>query len=309
MAQQQTMESLAARLYPLLLDKSADSIVPDGFFVGGKVSRENWKKFLDAVFYAPVVRGELRDYLQAAPELDSELLVRHKTQLEFTFTKIPYFNGENAPFNPAKDKSELLLDARTTHADLVDIFNVLERNPHIFITIAHAQNFYGHYVSALERSVVALADDASKERIGTIFKKLNNVTMGNQDFFVHAMLFQYVLVHHHFAAREGRELGTFTLADFMAIDRYTHDAKLFTQRGGVCPFGYAHKQSMRDRDEGGIVVSGLNLWRLHQHIAPYVNANREELIETVQICAARFRDEMASRAQRAVCPYHSANIT
>lgn len=313
MAHIQTFDALAARLCPQLLDTSEQGLVSRRFLNGGNPRREDWKPVINAVFYAPLMRSSLKDYLANPPDMTYDHMWRYITEIDFMQGYIGDFDHPSLPalFNPEQDLTHLLMAQRVSHQQVIENFAMLERNPHFLVTIAHMQQFFVDYVEKLECSVMKRAkpveDDTS--RLREIFYHLKKVIRSNQRLFVGVMTMQFMAVHAHFAHQEGRPAGDMTFKDFMAFDRYVRSGKLFVQRGEQCPFSDAYRLGMQGKDvdaQGALMnVSGLQLWRLHQHVEPAARAMESELRQDVLRAGMAFSLKVGEHLQRqtASCPH------
>jgi hypothetical protein len=312
MAHIETFDALAEFLLPKLLDRSEQGLVQQGFFNGGKPKREHWKKLINAVFYAPLMRIEMRDYLAKPPEMKYDYMWRYIAEMEFMHSYVEHFGHDSLPdrFNPDQNLSHLLMAQRVSHEQVMDNFAALERNPHFLVTIAHMQQFFIDYVEKLQPRLMDKVQpgSAEKERLRQIFDPLKRVVRGNQSLFAGVMMQQFMAIHQHLAIVEGREVGEMTLKDFLAFDRYVSSGKLFTQKGDVCPFSDAYRLGMqgKQQEEGGVLlnISGIQLWRLHQHVKPAADAMRSELREDVLRAGMAFSQKIGEREKKvAVCPH------
>lgn len=317
MAHIQTFDALAEVLCPQLLDTSEQGLVSQAFFNGGKPKREHWKKLINAVFYAPLMRSALGDYLAKPPDMKYDHLWRYTSEIEFMQGYVEHFDHASLParFDPEQDLTHLLMAQRVSHAQVIENFAMLERNPHFLVTIAHMQQFFVDYVETLEPCVAArlhpVKDDAF--RIKQIFQQLKKVIRGNQGLFVGVMTMQFMAVHAHLARQEGRPAGEMILKDFLAYDRYVRSGKLFVQRGEQCPFSDAYRLGMqgKEMDAKGVWmnISGIQLWRLHKHVEPAVSEMRDILREDVLRAGMAFSMQVGERLRRmrnAPCPHRPA---
>lgn len=330
MAHIQTFEALAEKLVPQLLDRSETGIVPQGFLNGGQPKRENWKRVINALFYAPLMRVAMQEFLDKPARMDAALLGRYTAQLEFTSGYVEHFGHKTLPaeYDPQIDLTHLLMAQRISHTKMMECMAVLERHPHFLLTIAHAQGFYCDYINRLEPCLMALVPSpppkdpkqrvtvtseedmkkiADRQRMAQIIRRVENVVFGNQALFVGVMGFQFLSIHIHLAQQEGRPVGEMTLKDFMAFDRYTRSGKLFVQQGKQCPWSDAYHLGMQGKDAGAdgtaINISGLQLWRLHQHIAPLADTKRSELREDVLRAGMMISRAIGDHVQQKKCPH------
>lgn len=324
MAHIQTFDALAQHLLPQLLDRSAAGLVSQGFLDGGRVTRENWKPLLNKVFYAPLMRVSMQDFLSAPAQANEDLINRYTAQMEFIKGYIEHFGHESLPasFNPETDLTHLLMRQRTSQAEVVECMGILGRNPHFLMTLVHMQNFYCDYINRLEASLKPLVSKADKKtlhsdeqtdefRMAMIFYRLKNVVFGNQALLIDVMGLQFLLIHRDLAVREGRTVGEMTFKDFMAFDRFTRSGKLYVQKGKQCPWSDAYHMGMQGKDVGEdgkpINMSGIHLWRLHQHIAPVATAMGNELREDILRAGLMISQTIGERSKQVKCPYRVSN--
>ncbi len=309
-----TFDALAEILCPKLLDPSEDGLVSPEFLRGGKPKREHWKKLMNAVFYAPLMRKALGEYLSAPPDMSYDTMWRYTTEMDFMQGYTGDFNHPSLPakFDPEQDLTHLLMAQRVSHQQVIENFATLERNPHFIVTIAHMQNFFVDYTEKLEVSIMARINPQQddKFRVTQIFEQFKKVVRSNQSLFIGVMAMQLMAVHANLAQREGRPVGDMVLKDFLAFDRYIRSGKLFVQKGDQCPFSDAYRLAMTGKEvaaNGGFInVSGVQLWRLHQHVAPAAQAMRDVLREDVLRAGTAFSQKLGERLERersGICPY------
>lgn len=314
MAQLQTFDGLAEVLCPQLLDTSEHGLVSKEFLRGGKPKREHWKKLINAVFYAPLMRRAMADYLSRPPEMTYDDMWRYTSEIEFMQGYVSDFDHASLParFDPEQDLTHLLMAQRVSHKQVIENFAMLERNPHFLVTIAHMQQFFVDYVEKLEPCVLAKVDPHRDDvlRIKEIFQQLKKVVRGNQGLFVGVMAMQFMAVHAHLARQEERPAGDMTLKDFLAFDRYVRSGKLFVQQGAQCPWSDAYRLGMQGKEmdaNGGLMnVSGIQLWRLHTHVEPAALVMRDVLRQHVQLAGTAFSEKVQERLQRSTnmaCPH------